>query len=63
MSRRDFLKFFHACMLRSLMQKITEIQPKDLVHRAKNRLSDQKCRFFQSRRYVDHVMTGGKETP
>ena len=31
--------------------KNSYFQPKGLVHRAKNRLSHQKCRFFQSPRH------------
>ena len=34
-----------------------------LVDRPKNRLSDQKCRFFQSPRYVNHNATTEKGTP
>ena len=56
-----FFKIFHSCMLRSFMHKFPNFQPTGLVHGAKNRLLHQKCRFFQSPRYVDHNIAWGKE--
>ena len=58
-----FFEIFQVGMLRSFMSKTQNGLPKGLVHRAKIGRQTKNVDFFQSRRYVNHDIPGGKETP